>query len=92
MLILPLPAHGNRGRKSSEVEPGLNDPRSLPFRGVGIGQPGPAGLRHPSANVKSGVFRRTRASRIRQWAARGPDVHWASRGTSGQFQKKENLT
>jgi hypothetical protein len=92
MLILPLPAARNRGRKSSEVEPGLNDPRFLPSGGVGIGRPGPAGRRHPSANVKSGVFRWTRTSRIRQRAAGGPDVHWASRGTSGQFQKKENLT
>ena len=92
MLNFPLPAHGNRGRKSSEVEPGLHDPRFLPFGAVGVGRLGPAGLQQPSANVKSGVFRRTRASRIRQRAARGPDVHRTSRGTSGQFQKKENLT
>ena len=31
MMKLSIPAHGNRGKKSSEVEPGLHDPRFLPF-------------------------------------------------------------
>ena len=89
MIRLSIPARGNRGKKSSEVEPGLHDPRFLPFGGVGIGQPGPAGRRPQSASMKSGVFRRARAYRVRQQAATGPNVHRTSRGTFEQFPKKE---
>ena len=43
MMKLSIPADGNRGKKLSEVEPGLHDPRFLPFGDVGIGRPEPTG-------------------------------------------------
>ena len=49
---LPIPASGNRGRESSEVELGLHDPRFLPLGDVGIGQPDPAGRLCQLASMK----------------------------------------
>ena len=60
MMKLSIPADGNRGKKSSEIELGLHDPRFLPFGGVGIGRPGPTGRRPQLASMK--------------WGASGPGV------------------
>ena len=88
MLNFPLPAHGNRGRKTSESEPGLHDTRFLPSCGLGIGRPEPAGGRHRSANVKSGVFVGPEHTGCDSKRPTGPNVQGASRGVSDNSRKE----
>ena len=57
-----------------QVQTGLRDLRVLPFDGVGICRPATAGKPHQLASMKSGVFRRAQAYRVRLQAARGPTV------------------
>ena len=63
-----------------QVQPGLHDPRVLPFGDVGICRPATAVKPRQLASMKLGCFRRARAHRVRQQAARGPNSYEASVG------------
>ena len=81
-MRIRFPAYRNRGKKPSEIELGLHDPRFLPFGDVGIGRPQLAGIPPQLASMKSGDFRRVRTHRARLQAATGPNDPGMSRGAS----------
>ena len=83
------PHPGRTGSRQGvvQVQPGLHDPRFLPFGDVGIDRSESAGKRHQLASMNSGVFRRARTHRARLQAATGPnDPEDVQRGRPNIFE------